>query len=158
MRTLQLALERTFLSDRDLFASPLKCSMSGGISYCYAFPEDEIFGASTDAYRYRWTSSCIANPEYEPEDMLKASLHALDSSEMQDTPFLVVLILPIWDDTPWNSAAIRGHHNMYVDPHPDPGGAHEICPRSQTIRRGQPNPLPREMASGIDPYRTRKRS
>jgi len=44
--------------------------------------------------------------------MLKAVLHALSSSEMQDTPFLVVLILPVWDGTPWNSAAIRGHHNM----------------------------------------------
>jgi hypothetical protein len=31
---------------------------------------------------------------------------------VQDTLFLVVLILVVWDDTPWNSAAIRGHHNM----------------------------------------------
>jgi hypothetical protein len=31
--------------------------------------------------------------------MLKAVLHALSSSEAQDTPFLVVLILPIWEDT-----------------------------------------------------------
>jgi len=44
--------------------------------------------------------------------MLKAILHALSSSESQDTPFLVVLILPVWKDAPWNSAAIRGHHNM----------------------------------------------
>ena len=44
--------------------------------------------------------------------MLKAVLHALASSEAQDTPFLVVLILPVWEDTPWNSAAVRGHHNM----------------------------------------------
>ena len=86
--------------------------MSGGISYCSAFPEDEIFGATTDSFRYRWTGSCIANPEYEPEDMLKAVLHALSFSEVQYTPFLVVLILHVWDDTPWNSAAIRGHCNM----------------------------------------------
>jgi hypothetical protein len=44
--------------------------------------------------------------------MLKTVLHALASSESSDTPVLVVLILPIWEDTPWNSAAIRGHHNM----------------------------------------------
>ncbi len=44
--------------------------------------------------------------------MFKAVLHALPSSESQDTPFLVVLILPVWEDTSWNSAAIRGHHNM----------------------------------------------
>ena len=42
--------------------------------------------------------------------MLKADLCALSSSEVQDTPFLVVLILPVQEDTPWNSAAILGHH------------------------------------------------
>ncbi len=46
--------------------------------------------------------------------MLKAVLHAFSSSEAQDTPFLVVLILPVWEDTLWNSAAIRGHHNMSI--------------------------------------------
>ena len=44
--------------------------------------------------------------------MLKAVLHAFSSSESQDTPFLVVLILLVWEDTQWNSAAIRGHYNM----------------------------------------------
>ena len=44
--------------------------------------------------------------------MLKSVLHALDWSELQNTPFLGVLILPVWEDTPWNSAEIRGHHNM----------------------------------------------
>jgi ribonuclease HI len=109
---LQRALELTFLSTTELFGSPLNCSMSSGMNYCSAFKSDEAFGAITDAFSYRWTGSCLANPEYEPEDMLKAILHALASSESQDTPFLVVLILPVWEDTPWNSAAIRGHHNM----------------------------------------------
>ena len=95
MPTLQKALGRTFLTDRELFRSPLSCSMSGGISYCSAFPENGIFGATTDSFRYRWTSSCIANPEYEPKDMLKAVLHALSSSEVQGTPFKVILILPV---------------------------------------------------------------
>ncbi len=51
MPTLQLALGRTFVSDRELFGSPLNCSMSDGIPYCFAFPEDEIFGATTDSFR-----------------------------------------------------------------------------------------------------------
>jgi len=93
MPTFQKALERTFLSDKELFGSPLNCSMSSGISYCSAFPEDGILGAITDSFLYRWTSSCIANPKYEPEDMRKAVLHALSSSKSQYTPFLVVLIL-----------------------------------------------------------------
>ncbi len=46
--------------------------------------------------------------------MLKAVLHALASSELQDTPFLGVWILPDWEDTPWITAAIRGHHNMSI--------------------------------------------
>ena len=47
---------------------------------------------------------------------------------------------------------------QHFDPHPDPGGAHEVCPRSQIIRRGQPNPLAREMANVTRPYRKRKGS
>ncbi len=46
--------------------------------------------------------------------MLKAVLHALSSLQAQDTSFLVVLILLVWENTPWNSAAIRGHHNMSI--------------------------------------------
>jgi hypothetical protein len=113
MPTLQQALERTVLADKEVFGSPLNCFMSSGISYCSAFPEDEIFGSITDSsFLYRWTGSRIANTVYEPEEILRAVLHALSSSESQDTPFLVLLILPVWEDTPWNSAAIRGHHNM----------------------------------------------
>ena len=46
--------------------------------------------------------------------MLKAVPHAVSSSESHATPFLVVVILPVWEDTPWISAAIRGHHNMSI--------------------------------------------
>ena len=81
MYTLQHTPERTFLvTNKEPFGSPLIRSMSGSVSYCSAFPEDEIFGANTDSFFYRWIGSCIANPEYEPEDMLKAFLHALASS------------------------------------------------------------------------------
>ena len=54
--------------------------MTNGISYCSAFPEDEIFDALTDSFLYRWSGACIANPEYEPDVMLKAVFHALASS------------------------------------------------------------------------------
>ena len=68
--TLQRALERTFLSTTELFGSPLNCSMSSDMSYCSAFQADEVFGAIHDSFSYKWTGSCLANPEYEPEDML----------------------------------------------------------------------------------------
>jgi len=44
--------------------------------------------------------------------MLKAVLHALTSSESPYAPVWVMLILLVWEDAPWNSSAIRGHHNM----------------------------------------------
>ena len=69
------------------------------MTYCSAFQEDDNFWAIIDSFLYRWTHSCIANPEYEPEDMLKIVLHALASSEYTDTPFLIVMLLPTWDDT-----------------------------------------------------------
>ena len=86
--------------------------MTNGLSDCSAFQEDETFGTITVSFLYRWSVSRISVPEYKLEDILKAVLHALDSPKVADTPFLVVLIFSIWEDTPWNSAVIRGHHNM----------------------------------------------
>ena len=43
--------------------------------------------------------------------MLKEAIHALASSESSETPFFVVLILPVRDDTPWNSTSILGHNS-----------------------------------------------
>jgi len=71
----------------ELLGSPLNFYMTNGISYCVAFPEDAMFGAITDSFLYRWTGSCVANPEYEPEGMLKAILHALAFSQSTETPF-----------------------------------------------------------------------
>jgi hypothetical protein len=82
------------------------------MTYCSAFPEDVNFGAIINSFQYRWTASCIANSEYEPEDMLKAVLHALSSSKHTDAPFLAVMVLLVWDDSPWTSNAIRGHPNI----------------------------------------------
>jgi len=72
-------LENTFLTDTELFGSPLNCSMTPGMTYCSAFQEDDKLGAIIDSFLYLWTNSCIANPEYEPEDMLKTVLHAIAS-------------------------------------------------------------------------------
>jgi hypothetical protein len=85
--------------------------MEPGITYCTAYPENSSFGALHDAFSYRLTGSCTANPEYDPGDMRKAILHALTSSTDTTTPFLVVMVLPVWEDTPWYSAAIRNHIN-----------------------------------------------
>jgi len=87
------AIETTFLKTTKLFGKTLNCSMSDGIAYCSAFPEDAVFGASINSFQFRRTSFCIANPECEFDDMLKADLHALASSESSETLFLVVLIL-----------------------------------------------------------------
>ena len=54
--------------------------MTIAISYYSAFLEDYIFGTIIDSFLYIWIGSCIANPEYEPEDMLKAVLHTLAPS------------------------------------------------------------------------------
>jgi hypothetical protein len=109
---LRQAIESTFLATTELFRSPLNYLMSDGIIYRSAFKEDAVFGAVINSFQFQWTGSCIANPEYEPENMLKTILHALASSESSKIPFLAVLVIPIWDDTPWNSTSIRGHRNI----------------------------------------------
>jgi hypothetical protein len=109
---LRQAIESTFLTTTELFGSLLNCSMSDGITYCSVFLEDAIFGAVINFFQFRWTGSCIANPTYKPGDMLKAVLHALASSERSETPFLAVLVLLVWDDTPLNSASLICHRNF----------------------------------------------
>jgi hypothetical protein len=44
--------------------------------------------------------------------MRKAILHALASTTDTTTPCPVVMVLPVWEDTPWYSAAIRSHYNL----------------------------------------------
>ena len=44
--------------------------------------------------------------------MRTAVLHALALATNTTTPFLAVMVLPVWEDTPWQSAAIRAHTNM----------------------------------------------
>jgi len=112
--TLQRVIQLTVRTGAELFASPLNCSMEPGIKYCTAYPEDSAFAALHDAFSYRLTGSCIANPEYDPSDMRKAILHALASSTDASTPFLVVLALLVWEDTPWYSAAIRSYPNLEI--------------------------------------------
>ena len=110
--TLQRTIQLTFQTRAEIFASPLSCSMEEDITYCTAYLEGAAFGALHDAFSYRLTGSCAANPEYDPEDMRKSVMHALSSSEDKTTPFLVVLVLPVWEDTPWTSAGIRSHRNL----------------------------------------------
>jgi hypothetical protein len=44
--------------------------------------------------------------------MLNAVLHAMASSEYNEAPFLIVVIFPVWDDTPWSSFSTGGHRTM----------------------------------------------
>ena len=87
--------------------------------------------------------------------MLKVVLYALSSSEVQDTPFLVVLRLPVWEDTPRNSAAIRGHHNMSTLIWMPAGHIRFVSAHKQSDKT---NPIlfPCEMAGQIGSYRKRK--
>ncbi len=101
--SLTSALHACFDTTCELFASPLNNSMNPNVDYCTTFQEDTIFGALFDAYIYRWTSSCLANPEYEAADMRKTILHALDCATSSENPFLDVLILPAWEDSPWRT-------------------------------------------------------
>jgi hypothetical protein len=94
------------------FASPLNCSMELGITYCSRFLEDPFFGAIHNALNYRCIVYCTANPEYDSEDTRKAILHALASSKNTTTPFMAVLVLPVFEDKPWRSASIRSHPNI----------------------------------------------
>ena len=46
--------------------------------------------------------------------MLNVVLHALSASDHTDSPFVAIMVLLVWDDSPWTSNAIRGHPNMFT--------------------------------------------
>lgn len=50
---LSIIIESTFLTTTELFDSPLNCLMFNDITYCSAFPEDIIFRANLDSFRFR---------------------------------------------------------------------------------------------------------
>ncbi len=72
--------------------------------------------------------------------MLEAVLHALASYECTKTLTVVVMILSAWNDTPWNSTAVRGQGNIstliLI-----PAGHMRVCTGTQTIGRGDIGPL-----------------
>jgi hypothetical protein len=95
------ACHACFNTTFEICASPLNSFMNSNVEYCTVFPKDANVGAHFDSFSYKLTGSCIANPEYEPEDMRKAVLHALAFSTISLSPLLVVFILPAWEDSPW---------------------------------------------------------
>ncbi len=60
-----------------------------------------------------YESPNTANLEYEPNDMRKGVLHlARTLSTNTHTPFVAVMVLPVWEDTPRSSACIWSLNNM----------------------------------------------
>jgi hypothetical protein len=112
--SLASAIYACFKTTFKIFASPLNNSVNPNVDYCTAFPEDANFGANFDSFCYRLTGSCIASPEYEPEDMRKAVLHALASSTISPSPLLVVFVLPAWEDSPWITQSVLTHLNTTI--------------------------------------------
>ena len=110
---LMSAIRTSLGTTTELYASPINCDILQPSTYFSAFKEDQDFGAIHDCHSYRWTGSCVANPEYIAADMRKAVRHALASASY-DSPFLCLLILPRWDDTPWRSADIISHENIEI--------------------------------------------
>ena len=114
--SLQLPLTQAIASSlgstSELYSCPLTCSMLDGMAYCSPFLEDERFGAVYNALQYRWTGSCLANPEPSAEGSRLAVEHAIRSSVSTNAPFLCLLTLQVRDDAPWSSAGLLAHPHV----------------------------------------------
>jgi hypothetical protein len=64
--------------------------------------------------------------------MLKTAMHTLASSEYTNIPFLMDMILSVWDDTLWNSTAIRGNGIMSTLVRIPTGHMHFVPAKKQT--------------------------
>ena len=105
-RAITQVLHTSFSVTSELFTSPLNCSMLPGLTFCTPCKEDEAFGGVHDAFSFRWTGACYANPAPVPEDMHTAALHAIESARHSETPFLCFLALPSWERASWKSEDI----------------------------------------------------
>ena len=126
--------------------------MEPGITYCTAFPEDSTFGAILSASNRRWTSFCMANPEYDPEDMRQVVLHALDILlHGHENPFLGDYGSP---DVGGHTLELCGNPQPQQpkNPHPDPGQPHAICHGPQTVGGRCHHPSPGQMAGRTSPH------
>ncbi len=47
------AIKSAFLTTTELFDNPLNCSTTDTITYCSAFPDDQVFGAVLNAFLFR---------------------------------------------------------------------------------------------------------
>lgn len=92
MRSIAAGLSAT----QERFACPLNFSPSFK-KYYSPFPEDCIFGASTNAYSCKWTGSSQAHPEYSSKEMQKAVRWAIGSSLQTSRPSLTTFLLPFDD-------------------------------------------------------------
>eukprot|EP00877_Chromochloris_zofingiensis_P011125 jgi/Chrzof1/6266/UNPLg00844.t1 len=90
------ALQKALKFNTERFASPLIVHQDTA-TYYSLYPEDSIFGATTNAYSCPWTGAAEVNPEYEPDDMQKAMKWAIGTAtQVTDTPVYNVMILPHW--------------------------------------------------------------
>ena len=80
------------------FASPLNFNPRHP-TYFSMYKEDQVFGATENAYSQKWHGSSQANPEYEAADMEKAVRWALVSAQDPAQPSLTAFILPDWGST-----------------------------------------------------------
>ena len=60
---LMAAIRSSLGTTTELYASPINCDILRPTTYFSAFEEDQDFGAIHDCHSYRWTGSCVANPE-----------------------------------------------------------------------------------------------
>ena len=84
--------------DTERFASPLNFTPAMK-QYFSLYPQDQVFGANTNAFCCAWNGASQANPEYEHNDMDKAVRWAIASAQKSDEATLTAFVLPWWEDS-----------------------------------------------------------
>lgn len=92
------ALQALTGASKERFASPLNYN-PGMKQYWSIHKRDQLFGASWDAYKYKWTGCSVHNPEYEDAEMNKDVATAIAAARSTEDPVLGIHILPAWSNT-----------------------------------------------------------
>ncbi|NES98184.1 MAG: hypothetical protein F6K32_23950 [Desertifilum sp. SIO1I2] len=91
--TLHPALNSLMGNAQERFASPLDASFYA-VNYWTPYARDQVFGASYNAYKVKWTGPSIAVPDFDKAATAEAVEWAIKSAQTVHEPSLALLVVP----------------------------------------------------------------
>ncbi len=91
--------------EQERFASPLNCTLD---TYFSIYPQDAVFGAYIDAFKYQYGGALTSNTEYEAYMMARDIRYSLMAAADNRKPYIATHTLPEWMATAYRKYEMPG--------------------------------------------------